>query len=282
VYAQTELAQLIDIKEETNCLKEIKDIMDELNSISNVFKQQIQVINVMIENEENAGTKTVSAKYKSVLESLKQRLSDINDLENRASLVSQDVSTKHCSDARFRFNIEQVCVLLDLKQKQATVSQAKSASQQAASALVEATKTRQQALFAAIQALSAQEQADATGAQNQILFIFTFITVVFLPLSFIIAYYSLGTVDASGKQIYPKRSYVNKVMFASSASITTFLIIGGSIWYAISKNSSEKRRVKELAEIEIGVHLPDGLLNVRPQLLDEVNRKVTELGRHPV
>lgn len=275
MYAQTGHGPLIDIKEETQCLKEIKDIMDELNSISNVFKQQIQVINVMIENTKNAEDTT--GKYKSVSTSLEKRLKDINDLEQRASLVSQDVSSKYCSDARSRFNRKQVCSLLDLKQKQAIVSQAISASQLAESALKEATKTRQQALFAAIQALSAQEQADATGAQNQILFIFTFITVVFLPLSFIIAYYSLTIVDASGKQIYQKRSYVNKVMFASSGSITVFLILTGWIWYAVSRNSSEKRRVIELAEIDIAVQLPDGLLSDKPELRDEVARKAQEL-----
>ena len=39
-----ETDMLIDITEEMDCLKETKDIIDELNSILAVFKEELQVI----------------------------------------------------------------------------------------------------------------------------------------------------------------------------------------------------------------------------------------------
>jgi hypothetical protein len=42
------LRAMTDITRETACLKEIKDVSDELNSVANVFRQQIAVVNLMV------------------------------------------------------------------------------------------------------------------------------------------------------------------------------------------------------------------------------------------
>lgn len=47
-----EMRALSDITKETKCLKEIKDIMDELNSISYIFTQQMDVVQSMVDDAE--------------------------------------------------------------------------------------------------------------------------------------------------------------------------------------------------------------------------------------
>jgi len=63
-------------------LKEIKDIMDELNSIRNIFKQQQQVLNLM-SNEYKAGQ---NSRPKKDQEKLEQLQSLQNALRTRVSI----------------------------------------------------------------------------------------------------------------------------------------------------------------------------------------------------
>lgn len=44
------LRAISDITEETACLKEIKDVLDELNSVAHVFRQQIAVVKMMVDD----------------------------------------------------------------------------------------------------------------------------------------------------------------------------------------------------------------------------------------
>ncbi len=46
---EDELKALVDITQETVCLKEIKDILDELNSVSYIFGQQITVVQSIVD-----------------------------------------------------------------------------------------------------------------------------------------------------------------------------------------------------------------------------------------
>lgn len=77
--------------------------------------------------------------------------------------------------------------LQDLQQKEEDVHEAQRANRHAVAAA-------RQALFATKQALSSQDQADAAEAQSWILFIFTVVTIVFLPLSFLTSYFGMFNV----------------------------------------------------------------------------------------
>jgi uncharacterized protein (DUF2344 family) len=48
---ELEMNKLVDITRETECLKEIKDILDELNSISSVFKQQVKIVSIIMDED---------------------------------------------------------------------------------------------------------------------------------------------------------------------------------------------------------------------------------------
>jgi Mg2+ and Co2+ transporter CorA len=78
-------------------LKEIKDIMDELNSIRNIFKQQQQALNLM-SNDYQAGQNSRPEKdqekleqLQSLQEALKTRVERIKELEIEAKRAYEAV-----------------------------------------------------------------------------------------------------------------------------------------------------------------------------------------------
>ena len=138
--------------------------------------------------------------------------------------------------------------LLDLQQKEENIREARNANQQA--------------LFTAEQALSAQAQADATDAQSQILFIFTVVTIVFLPLSFFTSYFGMFNINnEDGKGVEYSRSYVNKAMWGASGPIIAIFLLGAVLWYCIGKRQSAQERTRGLIKLEDDGDLPDKLLS---------------------
>lgn len=117
---ELEMSKLVDITEETKCMKEIKDILDELNSISHVFKQQLKIVRAMkvdlsSENAEAATSakgkdqspvdiglnlgdfgevknKPKVLQYSQLYRTLKDRDRDIEDLKIEATRVYKEVS----------------------------------------------------------------------------------------------------------------------------------------------------------------------------------------------
>jgi hypothetical protein len=101
---------LVDITKETVCLKEIKDILDELNSVSYIFGQQITVVESIIDevsllkkiqerdktNNTDTNLENDALKYQQVLKTLKRRNKDIEGLKTNAYKVYKDVSCSFC------------------------------------------------------------------------------------------------------------------------------------------------------------------------------------------
>jgi len=217
---------LADITEETVCLKEIKDILDELNSVLYIFGQQIAVVESMVDEvsllkqvqernrqftktsstaedsgqggmrkqsenrqikDENGTTaargsnpsgngdnpalghaKNISddkpnnsidgssedleLKYRRVLKTLRRRNKDIENLKTNAYTVYKDVRCNYNPLVHPKTNIEKLCDLLDLKQKQASVTEA----------------------------ISARQEAKETARQGQTILLFTVITIIFV------------------------------------------------------------------------------------------------------
>lgn len=137
--------------------------------------------------------------------------------------------------------------LLDLQQKEEEIQEAQNANRQA--------------LFSAKQALSAQDQADAIEAQSQILFIFTVVTIVFLPLSFFTSYFGMNIDDGKGGTTNYTRTNVNRVMGGASGPIIGLLLIGALVWYYVGKTLSARKRTRELIQLEDQDYLPDGLIS---------------------
>jgi hypothetical protein len=169
---------LADITKETVCLKEIKDILDELNSVSYIFRQQITVVESMVDEalllkevqERNrkftnplsngnnlalGSTKSsedVELKYQQVLMTLIRRNKDIENLKTYAYTVYKDVRCNYDPHVQPKTNVKRLCDLLDLKQKQASVSEA----------------------------MSARQEAKESARQGQTILLFTVITIIFV------------------------------------------------------------------------------------------------------
>lgn len=145
---------LLDIGEETALLAETKDIRDELNMISMVLKSQTSVLDDL----SNA-----------LLEELRgnqhqQKQADVRK-RFREQLKIIDVHLKDLErmDRQAEGIYTSLTHLLDLKQKHAN----------------------------AFEARFARDQAAFTGRQGQTIMVFTIVTIVFLPMSFIAAFFAI-------------------------------------------------------------------------------------------
>ncbi|KAF2993228.1 hypothetical protein E8E13_001388 [Curvularia kusanoi] len=169
---QAEVSALTNITEETNLLKEIKDIVDELNSMLLIYKQQELVIGSMgnetgddSDNEDHhlgslrrdsARTRRHNQIRRSHARLLQAVISHKSDLE---TLLSEATKTH-----------DALSMLLDLKQKQAGV----------------------------LEAEYARQETIETTAQGKTLLAFAAVTIVFLPLSFIAAVFSMNAREING------------------------------------------------------------------------------------
>ncbi|KAF2111938.1 hypothetical protein BDV96DRAFT_498386 [Lophiotrema nucula] len=202
--------KLLDIGAETNLLAETKDIRDELNMIAKVLEDQ-----------------------KSVLPDLEISIADIyreehkgqHDLKRRfrEQLKTIDVHLKDIDrmDKQAERIYKSITDLLDLKQKHAN----------------------------AFEARFARDQAAGTARQSQTVMVFTIVTIIFLPLSFIAAIFTIDVREfphnEQGNLSLPF-SYVSKYMFGIGLSISIPLIFVALSLDAISDFFREaKRRIKE-------------------------------------
>ena len=146
---------LLDIQHETKLLKEIKDIQDELGILSQVTKDQ----------------KTV---HKNILAAFDQALrpgSNPSDQQKFASTLGEQHILLEQQETEITNMLEQVHIvyksitdLLDHKQKHAN----------------------------AIEARYARKQASDTAKAGLTLMVFTTVTVIFLPLSFLAAFFAIN------------------------------------------------------------------------------------------
>ncbi|KAG8530266.1 uncharacterized protein KY384_004767 [Bacidia gigantensis] len=263
--SMAEGAERIDLEQRRKLVRlgiEIADIIDELHMLVRLFDTQKDVLEKATNDIKNVRC----------LESLRNEMNYILENLIRHSLSQIEGMTK--TSERLQNG---VLALLDLQQKEENIN--------------ESQKLNQQALFAAKQALSAQVQADATEAQSQILFIFTMVTVIFLPLSFFTSYFGMNIDDGKGDTLNYTRSYVNKIMGGSSGPIIGILLVGAVSWYIISKNQAKHKRTKELIRLQDGKVLPEHMImptdpehtrmtKMREEMARKEARAAIERNRH--
>ncbi|KAF2715349.1 hypothetical protein K504DRAFT_469594 [Pleomassaria siparia CBS 279.74] len=211
VHAPFFIDQLLDIGDETNLLAEIKDIRDELNMIAKVLEDQRSVLQDLEVNI----TEIYREKSKSQ-QDLKRRFKD--------QLKTIDVHVKDLErmDKQAERIYKSITDLLDLKQKHANAFEARFASDQAA----------------------------GTARQSQTIMVFTIVTIVFLPLSFIAAIFTINIEEfphENGNPALPF-SYVSKYMFGIGFAISIPLIFVALSVDAIGDTFGEvKRRFREMS-----------------------------------
>ncbi|KAL8777526.1 MAG: hypothetical protein Q9194_002504 [Teloschistes cf. exilis] len=178
---------LLDIGEETALLAETKDIRDELNMISLVLKHQLSVLDDMM------SALLEDAKHQPHIQwEIKRRYKE------QQKLVEVHIKDVERMDKQAEGIYTSLTHLLDLKQKHAN----------------------------AFEARFARDQAALTGRQGQTIMVFTLVTIVFLPMSFIASVFAIPVRDfphRDGNLSIPF-SYVSKIMFGVGLAISIPLI----------------------------------------------------------
>ncbi|OOF95397.1 hypothetical protein ASPCADRAFT_207872 [Aspergillus carbonarius ITEM 5010] len=150
---------LLDIGQETELLSEAKDIRDELNMIRTVLQHQQ---NVLLDFQE-AICEIYFGQQRSQYE-VKKRF---KEQQRTIDMHLKDIDRMDKQAERIYSSITD---LLDLKQKHAN----------------------------AFEARFARDQAAGTTRQGKIMMVFTIVTIVFLPLSFITSVFAINLADFQG------------------------------------------------------------------------------------
>ncbi|KAH8766931.1 hypothetical protein F5882DRAFT_510319 [Hyaloscypha sp. PMI_1271] len=174
------LKVLLDISAESKLLKEVKDILDELKMIDAVLSDQQKVLDL------NAST---------TREFVGLDFQDMNSWKQMTKVVSEIQESFNNMREHARSIEVGLEHLLDLKQKQANLWEAR----------------------------SSREGAESTAAQGNTLLVFTVVTIIFLPLSFMASFFALAIAqfpkDHSGNTSWPLK-YVSGLLFGISFGVS--------------------------------------------------------------
>jgi len=175
--------KLLDIGQETDLLAEAKDIRDELNMIRTILQHQQHVLDDL----QNVICDICQGQHRSQVE-VKKRF---KDQQRTIDMHLKDIDRMDIQAERIYHSITD---LLDLKQKHAN----------------------------AFEARFARDQAAGTTQQGKIILVFTIVTIIFLPLSFIASIFSIQLDEfQSGRLHLP---YVAKYIFGIGFAISIPLI----------------------------------------------------------
>ncbi|KAJ9195999.1 hypothetical protein DTO164E3_6537 [Paecilomyces variotii] len=215
--------KLLDIGQETDLLAEAKDIRDELRMIRTVLEHQEQVLTAL----QDAICDIYHGEHRSQHE-VKKRF---KDQQRTIEMHVKDVDRMDKQAERIYASITD---LLDLKQKHAN----------------------------AFEARFARDQAAGTARQGKTIMVFTLVTIIFLPLSFITSFFAISISelphDNNGQESLPI-SYVCKYVFGIGFAISIPLILvalsiddirdafqralrGMKQWLSIRKKKKKKKK----------------------------------------
>lgn len=151
----------LDITGETKLLREVKDINDELGIIQKLFEVQARVL------------QEVDKAFESMEEMFKDD-KDIHQIRKAKLLI--------CDQARFR---DHAIKEIEGMAKKAHIIYANTKD------LLNLEQLRAQS----IEAWFARSRAESTARQGQTIMVFTIVTVIFLPMSFIAAFFAIDITD---------------------------------------------------------------------------------------
>ncbi|OJD16063.1 hypothetical protein AJ78_03736 [Emergomyces pasteurianus Ep9510] len=207
-------SEVFSISAETKLLVEIKDIIDELGILHMILSDQIMPADEF---------------SKVLAETKKTKNGGIND-EN-SSPVRFPVLENHLYRVEKMQRLanktyKALYNLLDLKQKQNNVSEALSARKQAENASKQAKATKELTERGLKNAKLARRQADESIRQGRTVLVFTVVTIIFLPLSFMAAFFAINIdVFPWNKREKLPMNYVLRYMLSISGAISIPFIL---------------------------------------------------------
>ncbi|KAJ5142587.1 Mitochondrial substrate/solute carrier [Penicillium bovifimosum] len=210
-------------REDLSVLLELRDIEDELGTILKLLEQQDTVIKSMTKYFDDKGY------GKEFLHMAQDRIdeyrSQINEMKENSHVTQKAVET-----------------LLDLKQKQANVDEAK----------------------------MARWEAEVTQTQSRAVMVFTVFSVVFLPLSFFTSLFGINAREWSGEQTNPTLGEMFQI-----AAPASFGIIFLSLLIAFSQGLRET--MSKIYKISMGLFKDFVIQPIRTFLYLDAVRKVATI-----
>jgi Mg2+ and Co2+ transporter CorA len=202
--------KLLDIGAETDLLAETKDIRDELNMIKRVLEDQRNVLPDL-----ETSISDISREEHKTQQSLLDVKRRFKDLMKTLDTHVRDLERMDHQAERIYKSITD---LLDLKQKHAN----------------------------AFEARFARDQAAGTARQSQTIMVFTIVTIIFLPLSFISSFFAINIEQfphrPGGDEPSLQLSWVSKYMFGIGLAISIPFIAIALSFDAIGDFLREVRR----------------------------------------
>lgn len=182
---------LLEIGVETSLLAEIKDIRDELNIIMGILDAQLQTVSYLegFVTEELRGEGS-------------RRTTDavISEIRRRAGEQKRGLDAKQKDVSRMDRQAlslyDSLTDLLDLKQKHSN----------------------------ALEARFAGDQAVIAAKQGQTIMVFTIVTIIFLPLSFIASFFAINFIEWE-ERVPLSIPYVSKYLFGIGLAISVPLVV---------------------------------------------------------
>ncbi|KAH6667730.1 ankyrin repeat-containing domain protein [Halenospora varia] len=225
---------IFSVTDQTQLLRNIQDIKDELGMLKAVFDDQIQVLNAAGGLIEQADFQCVYGCHKN--EGYRQRC-------RHSSKTFVDQSLKHLKHVeRMQVQANQAYDtlkdLLNLKQQQAYV----------------------------LEARVSRNEAISSGEQSKTIMVFTIVTIIFLPLTFVTTIFTLPIAEFS-RVVQPdgadfpataflQKSYVIKYIIAITFAVAVPLIIAAfeiqpvhNGWKKLRLKMAENRRQKKRREM---------------------------------
>ncbi|KAI0000093.1 hypothetical protein F4779DRAFT_604959 [Xylariaceae sp. FL0662B] len=178
------LKKLLDIREEFKLFEDVQDILDEIKMVESVLDQQKEVFE-----------KLVSGRFEHLgldrMKSAGTLLWTVRDLKNKF-----DVMNGHAVSVS-----SAVTSLLDLKQRQANLWEAR----------------------------SSREESEETTRQGNTLMVFTTVTIVFLPLSFMSSFFAISIAqfprDETSDDVKWPLQYLCGLLFGISIAVIVPLLL---------------------------------------------------------
>ncbi|KAI1667965.1 hypothetical protein Ptr902_09889 [Pyrenophora tritici-repentis] len=210
-----------DVVEEIWLLEQIKDIQDELRILTILIRDQTSVI-----------SKFCILKPKAEYAMKAERTVRDYGAEVERITTHADHTYQALSD------------LVDLKQTSANVRDARSSRQQAAIAMRQGETALQHAEETARQGKIALQHAAETARQGRTLMVFTTVTIVFLPLSFMATFFAIQVNEFKGLSL----AFVSKCVFPISLAFVMPLVFLALNMDTVSKFFGERFRKREREE----------------------------------
>jgi ankyrin repeat protein/Mg2+ and Co2+ transporter CorA len=214
--------RLLDIGQETDLLAETKDIRDELNMIRTVLEHQKYVLI----DFQDVICETYQGQHRSQVE-VKKRF---KDQQRMIDMHLKDIDRMDKQAERIYHSITD---LLDLKQKHAN----------------------------AFEARFARDQAAGTTRQSKTIMVFTVVTIVFLPLSFISSIFTINMKEFDNLNLGYVAKYTFGIGFAISIplvwvaltvdDIGGFFRVGTRRWLSRKKAPATSERSDPLQALEM-------------------------------